>query len=377
MNIPYAKHEITAEDIAAVTEVLQEGALTNGSHIAGFEDAFATTFQAERAVGVANGTAALHLAVHALGIAEGQTVIVPSLTFAATANSVLYNGGNVAFVDIDPDTLLLNIDQVADKVARDPKQYAGVIAVDFAGYPVDTKTLSDICKDHDMWLIEDAAHAPGAISHRHAEEVIVGSSDYADATTFSFHPAKHITAGEGGMVTTSNAQRADTIQLLRSHGMGKTNEQAQKEGWYYRIDELGFNYRLSDINAALGHSQLDRLGGNLALRQEIANNYRAAFEDTVIDMPEYDEAQVHANHLFVVRVPERKRVYEVLKGKGIFTQVLYIPLHTQPLYRRVAGEHALPHTEKYYEECLSLPMYPSLSADEQAYVIDALTAAVD
>jgi dTDP-4-amino-4,6-dideoxygalactose transaminase len=374
-QIPYTKHEITRADIAAVNGVLRSDFLTNGPQITAFEDEFKRFTGSEHAVGLSSGTAGLHLAVGALGVRPEQRVLVPSLTFAATANAVLYNGGGVELVDIDPDTLLLDVNQVASRISADPNKYAGVIAVDFAGYPIDTKELSDLCKENDMWLIEDAAHALGAVSVRHGEKVTVGDG-YADATVFSFHPAKHITTGEGGMVTTASADVDEKLRLLRSHGMDKSSQQAKEEGWYYRINELGYNYRMGEINAALGLSQLRRFDGNVAKRQAIARDYRAAFDRTPIGLPYYDQDQVHAYHLNIVRVQRRKQVYEALKDKGIFAQVHYVPIHLHPLYEGTPGGDNLPHTDTYYRECLSIPMYPTLTTAEQTYVIESLKAAV-
>lgn len=375
MNIPYTKHEITPEDIQSVTAVLESGVLTNGTALVNFEEAFAHHVDSPQAVGVSSGTAGLHLAVKALGVKPGQTVIVPSLTFAATANAALYEGAKVEFVDIDPKTLLLDDDEVEERLANSPEKYAGVIAVDFAGYPVDTQRLSEVCGEYGAWLVEDAAHALGAVSIRDGTEVKVGEGQFADATVFSFHPAKHITTGEGGMVTTRDEELYERLKLLRSHAMDKGSDQSAQGGWYYRIDELGYNYRMSELNAALGLSQLQRADDNLAARQAIAKAYRAAFEGSAISLPDYDSDQTNAYHLFVARVDGRKRVYDALRDKGVFAQVHYVPLHLQPLYQGANGQVSLPNTERYYREGLSIPMYPTLGGDEQAYVIEALKEA--
>ncbi len=372
MNIPYTKHDMLPEDIEAVTLALQSGMLTNGSEITDFEADFGTTIEAPYAVGVSSGTAALHMAVHALGITPEQTVLIPSLTFAATANAVLYSGGSVEFVDVDPDTLLIDSQVVADKIQTNPDKYAGVIAVDFAGYPVDARELAITCRQEGKWLIEDAAHALGAIANYRGEMVTVGSGAYADATVFSFHPAKHITTCEGGMVTTNQPELDRTLRLIRSHAMDRANVVADEEPWRYQIDQLGFNYRMSEINAALGRSQLGRIGANIAQRQNIGQTYQEAFEYSNIRTPNYDAEHTNAYHLFVAQVDNRKEVYLKLREAGIFAQVHYVPLHMQPFYQDMAKGSELPYTEKYYSECLSLPMYPSLSPAEQAYVIDTI-----
>lgn len=376
MPIPYAKHEITTEDIDAVVEALKSEFLTNGEFLPAFENEFAGYTGAKHAIGVSSGTAGLYLAVRALGLEPGQKVIVPSLTFTATANAALHNGGCVEFVDIDPETLLLDIHQISTLVEANPKQYAGIIAVDFAGYPVDSKELSDLCKQHQMWFVEDAAHALGAVSKRHGDEVVVGSSEYADATVFSFHPTKHITTGEGGMVTTNRTDVDSKLRLLRNHCLDRRNAQTEKEGWYYRIEELGYNYRLGEMNAALGLSQLRRLNHNLARRQEIAQKYKCAFANSDIGLPKYDELQINAYHLFIVRVQNRKNVYDALRTRGIFPQVHYVPLHKQPFFEAAVGRVNLPNTETYYHECLSLPIYSTLSDNDQSYVIDSIRMAI-
>lgn len=373
MNIPYAKHEITPEDIQAVTDVLESGMLTNGPALRAFEDDFGNKFGVDHAIGVSSGTAALHLAVAALGVEKDKTVLMPSLTFAATANAVLYGGGNVEFVDIDPKTLVIDVDDVEEKLATDPDRYAGVIGVDFAGYPMDAERLHEVCKTTGKWLLEDAAHSLGAVSRHHDEDVAVGGSEYTDATLFSFHPAKHITSGEGGMVTTRSQQLADKIRLLRNQGMDKNNARAQEEGWFYNIAELGYNYRMSELHAALGRSQLGRADVMLEARQRIAERYREAFDGAEgITIPEYDPAHTNAYHLFIVSLADRLATFEGLKQKGIFTQVHYVPLHMQPLYKPYVEGAQLPNTERYYRDSLSIPMYPTLSEDEQSHVIDSL-----
>lgn len=377
MHIPYAKHEMLPEDIEAVTAVLQSGALTNGPEISNFEKDFSEAIDAPYAVAVSSGTAALHLAVHALGIEASKKVILPSLTFAATANAVIYCGGVPDFVDIDPYTLLLDTDQVAEKVEANPDGYAGVIGVDFAGYPMNSREISEICKEHGLWLVEDAAHALGAMANYGSEVITVGSARYSDATIFSLHPAKHITTGEGGVITTANPDLRDHLKLLRSHSMDRATDRSVSEPWFYELREVGFNYRMSDINAALGRSQLARLTGNIAARQNLAAIYREALEGTNVNMPQYDDNHTHAYHLFIVQVPGRRDVYTGLRDEDIYPQVHYVPLHMQPAYQEASSDTALPNTERYYSECLSIPMYPSLTAEEQHHVIDTLIRLTD
>jgi len=373
MNIPYTKHDITDADIEAVEKVLRNGPLTNGPQVSAFEDKFSTLVNAKYAAAVSSGTAALHLAVTALGVKPGQTVLVPSLTFAATANVVLYAGGEVEFVDIDPDTLLIDLKLIEQRLKTNPDKYAGVIAVDFAGLPVDIPQLSETCKKYGVWLIEDASHSLGASFAYGEEKLMVGGSKYADAVTFSFHPAKHITSGEGGMVTTPHKHIHERIALLRSHAMSKSKVNTDTEGWRYDIDILGYNYRLSDINAALGLSQLDRLKQNVAQRRTLAEEYRSQLKDSSVLLPPDSPSSEHAYHLFVIQAPRRMELFNYLKQCGIFAQVHYVPLHMQALYKRSAASTPLIHTESYYERCLSIPMFPSLKANEQDHVIKSLT----
>ena len=372
MNIPYAKHEITKEDIDAVVYALKSGYLTGGEQVQEFENIFKHTFNTEYALAVSSGTAGLHLAVSAMDVPAGKTILVPSLTFAATANSVLYCGAKVEFVDIDPETFLLDIDSMEEKIKFRPEKYAGVIAVDYAGYPVDIEKLSALCKTYHLWLIEDAAHALGAVSNRHEKSIQVGSSLYADITVFSFHPAKHLTTGEGGMITTRNANIYDKIKLLRSHAMSKANHQSQEEGWYYSIEHLGYNYRMSEINAALGVSQLKRADNNLQRRREIAKRYDRSLREIQVKTPIADDVNVHAYHLYIIQSKDRHALYDKLKARGIYTQVHYVPLHLQAFYKNFGGAHNLPNTEAYYHSCLSIPMYPSLTETEQEYVVQML-----
>lgn len=372
MNIPYAKHEITESDIAAVSKAMKSGYLTGGEQVLEFEENFKKYVNAEYALAVSSGTAALHLAVIAMKVPSEKTVLMPSLTFAATANSVLYCGANVEFVDIDPDTFLIDLNIVKQKIELNPKKYAGVIVVDYAGYPVDTKSLRSICNQYNLWIIEDAAHAPGAISARDEDIVHVGSSSYADITVFSFHPAKHITTGEGGMITTRRKELYDIMKLLRSHAMSKENQKSQDEGWYYSIEQLGYNYRMSELNAALGVSQLKRAAQNLERRREIASIYDSELAQTNIKLPVKDEKNTHAYHLYIIQSTNRRQLYDQLKLKGIFSQVHYVPLHMQQYYKDFDGTNDLPHTDDYYKFCLSIPMYPSLTKQEQDYVIQTI-----
>ncbi len=376
MSIPYAKHEITNDDIDAVIKALKSGYLTGGSSITEFEDSFKNHVGSNYSVAVSSGTAGLHLAVAALGIDQNKTVLMPSLTFAATANCVLYCGGKVEFVDIDPKTYLIDLDLVEAKLKSNPEKYAGVIAVDFAGYPIDIKELSKICKKYGVWLIEDAAHALGAVSNRGNTPAKVGSSKFSDATVFSFHPVKHITTGEGGMITSNNQNVAHKISLLRSHAMNKDDPRSKTEGWYYSIKELGYNYRISDINAALGTSQLLRADMNLVKRQRVASIYNSRLSGLNLKLPYSNRLDSHAYHLYVIQSSSRHDLYNKLRDKGIYTQVHYLPLHMQEYYKNFDGVDSLQNTKEYYASSLSIPMYPSLTDRELEYVIKSIVESV-
>jgi len=370
--IPYAKQTISKEDRQAVLDTLASDYLTTGPRIDAFEEAFANYVGAPYAVAVSSGTAALHLCAKALEVGPNTRAICPSLTFAASANCILHEGGEIDFVDVDPDSGLMDLDLLAQKLQSAPKDhYHYIIPVDFAGLPVRMDKLRKLADDYGCKIIEDSCHAPGAFftdQDNHVQSV--GNGAYADLSIFSFHPTKHITTGEGGMITTKDEGLYKRIRQLRNHGICKDPDQLLQNhgGWYYELQELGLNYRMTDIQASLGLSQLQHVSPRLDRRKAIAQRYREAFFDTVIQ-PLSDDAG-HAYHLFVVKVPQRKALYDFLRTKQIYCQVHYVPLHLHPIYTKRGWKMGdLPHTEAYYASCLSLPMYPALSEEEQAYVI--------
>ncbi len=371
--IPYAKHEITDSDVQYVSNVLKSGFLTGGPTVITFEDNFKNYTNAQHALSTSSGTAALHLAVQALGGEKGKKVIVPSLTFAASANAAIYSGFDIEFIDIDPDTLLIDIGMVEKKLNTNPELYVGVIAVDFAGSCVDVKALSKICKKYNIWLIEDAAHSVGGKNtYDNNDNFYVGEPKYVDAVAFSFHPAKNITTGEGGMITTNNNSLYQKMRLLRSHHMNRDISGNNQQGWLYEISELGFNYRMSDLNAALGISQLSRIDQIIEKRGHIANFYDAALSIPEITLTKNNN-NGHAHHLYVIQLNNRNDLYNYLQSKNILPQVHYVPLHMQPYYSRYVNEFTnLPHTENYYSRCLSIPMYSTLSKNQQKYVVDSI-----
>lgn len=379
-NIPYGRQHITQGDIDAVVETLQHPYLTQGPQIDAFEEAFAEYVGAEYAVAVANGTAALHLCTLALGVNEQSRVLTTPITFAASANCVRYCGGAIEFVDIDPQTATMDIEALRRQLEAAPKgTYQGVIPVDFAGYPVNLEAVRALADEHDLWIIEDACHAPGGyFVDSQGVEQWCGNGNFADLAIFSFHPVKHIASGEGGMITTNDPELYQRLLILRTHGITKNAdlmEVPSPEGWYYEMQTLGYNYRIPDILCALGLSQLQRATPNLARRRYLAERYNCAFAKAGIKRLDAPADGGHAYHLYVVLVNNRKTLYNQLRAVGIYAQVHYIPVHTLPYYRSIETTPVtLPLAEQYYERCLSLPMYPTLTDEEQDFVIEQVLA---
>jgi UDP-4-amino-4,6-dideoxy-N-acetyl-beta-L-altrosamine transaminase len=373
--IPYGRQHITEADIQAVNEVLVSDYLTTGPKVQEFEQKFATYIGADYAVAVANGTAALHLCALALGVDEQSKVITSPITFSASANCVRYCGGQVEFSDIDPETLILDIQKVRQKLAAAPKgTYQGIIPVDFAGFPVNLEAYRQLADEHDLWLIEDACHAPGGyFTDSQGTKQQCGNGKFADLAIFSFHPVKHIACGEGGMITTDNPDLYKKLLQLRSHGMvyqGDPKLQENHGGWYMELQDLGYNYRIPDILCALGISQLDRAEVGLARRRAIAKKYDEAFSSTIIQTHVPANGIGHGYHLYVIEVANRKELYEALRKNQIYTQIHYVPVHTMPYYQALGNKKGdQPLAEAYYERCLSLPMFPTLSDEEQDFVI--------
>ena len=370
-HIPYGKQNIQQDDIDAVIETLQADFLTQGPKVKEFEDKFAQYVGTKYAVAVSNATAGLHISVKALGLKKGERVITTPITFAATANAIRYNNGEVWFADIDPDTYLLDINSVKQLIESKPKGFfKGIIPVDFAGLPVNLEKFRELANEHNLWIIEDACHAPGGsfIDSKGGKQMC-GNGKYADVGIFSFHPVKHIACGEGGMVTTNSKEIYDELMLLRTHGITKKNMSENHGGWYYEMQKLGFNYRLTDIQSALGISQLAKNNASVKKRNEIAKRYKNAFKGK-IKYQSLPKGMVNAHHLFVIEIDNRKGFYDYLREHNIFAQIHYIPVHTLPYYKKIGYNGAdLSNAEKYYKKCISLPMYPTLSADEQDFVI--------
>lgn len=356
--IPYGRHSIDEDDVAAVVEVLRGDWLTQGPHIAAFEEQFAAVTGALDAVMFSSGTAALHGAVVAAGIGPGDGVATTPLSFAASAACALYAGATPVFVDIDPVTLCMDTTRV-------PTDAAAVVAVHYAGYPAPLDFAA-----RPPVVIEDAAHALGATT----PDGPVGNCSRSDMCVFSLHPVKAVTSAEGGVVTTNDAQLADRLRRFRNHGMVRRPENG---GWFYEIADLGFNYRMTDIQAALGTSQLTKLERFVTRRNELAARYDAALAELPVRLPPLaPPGSRHAYHLYPVRVPERRLVYERLHEAGVATQVHYVPLYRHPLYARYGKPSDFPVTESVYDGLLSLPLYPDLTDADQSHVVDALKAAL-
>lgn len=375
--IPYGKQYISDDDIQAVIDVLRSDYLTTGPKVGEFEEAFRQYVDNPKyAVAVCNATAGLHLAAHALGVKPGVNVIVTPLTFASSANCVRFCGGNVTFCDIDPDTYLMDINKLRKLLESAPKgTYQGIIVVDFAGYPHNMEEFRQVADEHGCWIIEDACHAPGAyFTDSKGQKQVTGNSAFADATVFSFHPVKHITTGEGGMVVTNRKDVYDSVAINRTHGITKDPALLEKVdgGWYYEMVELGFNYRITDIQAALGVSQLKVARSNVERRRQLVKQYNDAFAPVSGIKTPFEATDVyHAYHLYVIQVEDRKGLYDYLRTQGIYSQVLYYPLHLMPYYKQLGSKEGdCPVAEEYYRHCLALPMYPTLTDEQQQFVIE-------
>jgi len=370
-DIPYGKQNIQQDDIDAVIETLKADFLTQGPKVKEFEKKFAQYVGSKYAVAVSNATAGLHLSVIALGLKKSERVITTPITFAATANAIRYAGGEVWFADIDPDTYLLDINSVKSLIESKPKGFfKGIIPVDFAGLPVNLEAFRKLANQHNLWIIEDACHAPGgSFTDTKGIKQMCGNGKYADVGIFSFHPVKHIACGEGGMITTNSKKFYKKLSILRTHGITKENMTQNDGAWYYEMQILGFNYRLTDIQSTLGITQLSKNNKSVEKRNEIANTYKKAFEGK-IKYQSLPKNRLNTHHLFVIEVNNRKELYNHLIKNSIFAQIHYIPVHTLPYYKNIGYKGAdLSRAEQYYKNCISLPMYPTLTEKEQEFVI--------
>jgi len=370
--IPYGRQWVTEEDIKAVSDVLRSDWLTTGPKVEEFEEAFAAKVGSRYAVALSSGTAALHAAALAACIGPEDEVITTPMTFAATANCVLYQGGRPVFSDVEPETLLVDASKIEEKIT--PKTKA-IIAVDYAGQPCDYDELKNIAKRHNLTLVADACHALGATYKGRN----VGT--LADMTVFSFHPVKHITTGEGGMVTTDDPELAERVRVFRNHGITSDHRERERCGsWFYEMVDLGYNYRLPDINCALGLSQLKRLDQNVSRRRELAALYNKAFSKIEAVRPLTQKADRKSSwHLYVVKLDlskirtTRKDVFSSLRDEGIGVNVHYIPVYWHPYYQKLGYKKGLcPVAEKAYEEIVTLPLFCAMSDSDAAQVVSAV-----
>jgi perosamine synthetase len=377
--LPYGRQAIEEADIAAVTSALSDSFLTQGPRVESFERAFAEYLGVRHAVAFANGTGALHAAAHAAGVGPGDEMLTTPLSFVASANCALFMGARPVFSDIDPDSANLDVRRALEDGL--PARAKACVAVSMAGLPIDLGPLQAARRDG-LVVIEDASHALGA--RRNGRRL--GGDGVADMTTFSFHPVKAITSGEGGMVSTDDDELADALRSFRTHGIRRDEpgDDVMRGGWHYDIETLGFNYRITDFQCALGEHQLARLDEFIAARNRIADHYRELLNGIAgLQLPAaaYAPGDLHAHHLFIVRFKEgagrRRAAYDYLRARGIGVQLHYIPIPAHGLYRSLGYTmEGLDATQDYYEQALSLPIFPAMSEEDVVRVADAVRHAL-
>lgn len=383
--IPYGRQDITAQDIAAVTAVLQSDFLTQGPVVPKFERSVAARVEANHALAVNSATSALHIACLALGLGPGDWLWTTPITFVASANCGLYCGAQIDFVDIDPKTYNLcskTLAQKLEQAEREGRLPKVVVAVHLCGQPCDMVAISELAQKYGFKVIEDASHAIGGAY----EGTPIGSCRYSDITVFSFHPVKIITSAEGGVAVTNDADLATKMELFRSHGITRDPDLMTKEPdgpWYYQQIELGFNYRMTELQAALGLSQMDRLDTYVERRHALAKRYDELLADLPVTTPWQAPNQYSGLHLYVIRLKlnaigsSHREVFENLRERGVGVNLHYIPVYHQPYYAaETYGNGPFPESERYYSEAISLPMYPLMTAEQQDYVVSCLFKAV-
>lgn len=390
--IPYGKQSISEADIRAVVDALSSDFLTTGPRVAEFEAKFASFVGAKHAVAVCNATAALHLAMLVLDIGAGDRVITSPNTFLSSANAAAFVGATPDFVDIDPISYTLSPDALETNWLADTK---AVVAVDYAGQTADMPRIAEIARKHGAAIIEDACHAVGGSFEHGSRAWKVGGHPWADITTFSFHPVKTMTTGEGGMLVTNNDAYADEARSLRNHGMTRdavnfqglgSPKLAEQGPWYYEMQKLGYNYRITDIQCALGISQLNRLDSFIQRRREITALYNSAFDSVnFLSTPKLrnpEDQNLTSWHLYTLLLDfsrlgkNRSEVMAELRERNVLTQVLYIPVHLQPWYTQTYGYAAgkCPVAETYYKQTLSIPLFPAMTDDDAMHVIHCVKA---
>lgn len=381
MFIPYGKQNINQQDIDAVIDILQSDFLTQGPQVPLFEKTVAEYVGAEYALAVNSATSALHIACLALGLQKGDVLWTSPITFVASANCALYCDADIDFIDIDPKTYNISTEALEKKLIQaklDHKLPKIVIPVHLCGQPCDMEKIHTLSKEYGFKIIEDASHAIGG---KYLSDYI-GSCRYSDITIFSFHPVKIVTTAEGGMAVTNSCELAQKMDLLRSHGITRNQQLMTKEPdgpWYYQQVDLGFNYRMTELQAALGVSQMTRLTEFVEKRHAIARQYNEILRDLPLILP-YQLPQTYSGlHLYVIRLKydqiqySRKEVFQALRDKGIGVNVHYIPVHTQPYYQNIGFKRGdFPEAEKYYADAISLPMYPDLSQEQMNYIHQSL-----
>ncbi|KEQ16204.1 UDP-4-amino-4,6-dideoxy-N-acetyl-beta-L-altrosamine transaminase [Endozoicomonas numazuensis] len=380
--IPYGQQSINDADVSAVVDVLQSDYITQGNSVPAFEKALATVCNVPHVNVVNSATSALHLACKALGLGPGDTAWTSPVTFVASANCIRYCGAQVDFVDIDPETFNLCPKRLAEKLSHHSKNGLPlpklVIPVHMCGQSCDMSSIHKLAQQYGFKVLEDAAHAIGASYQGHP----VGCCEYSDAVVFSFHPVKIVTTGEGGAVLTQSREVADRIELLRSHGITRDPEKMDREpdgGWYYQQLDLGFNYRMTDLQAALGVSQLKRLGTFIETRRQLAARYTKLLSDVPLKVPKVANACSSVWHLYVIRLKleelslSHKEVFEQMRDMGVGVNLHYIPVYQQPYYRQSGfQDFALPEAEAYYQEAMTLPLFPAMTELQQDTVIKTL-----
>lgn len=380
--LPYGRQWIDDADIDAVTACLKSDFLTTGPAVTAFEEAFAKTVEAPFALSCHSATAGLHLAYDALGLKPGQCAIVPAITFVATANAARYCGADVILADVDPESGLMTPETLQEALKRLDGRGGLIAPVHLAGVPCDMPALSALAREHGLSVVEDASHAVGSLDESGAP---TGACPHSDAAVFSFHPVKTLACGEGGMVTTRDAVLAERVKLARSHGVVREADQFERgegadEPWWYEMQALGWNYRMPDINAALGLSQLKKLDMFASRRRQLARAYDGLLEGLgpLVEPPAGRAGVDPCRHLYNVQIDfeaagqTRAQVMAALREHGVGTQVHYIPVHQHPYYVRLNGEQILPGGERHYARTLSLPLYPMMADEDPARVISAL-----